>query len=218
MQILIADDHQLTVEGYKSILLFSEQIEDNSIFIVAYSCEEAFLKIKENKSNAIFFDLAIIDYSMPSYEEENIFNGVDVCEYLQNAMPNCKTIILTGIMESLPLFEMVKNLKPDAVATKSDVNGEILLKIVQDIFMGEKYRSEFVKKQIELIWESKTFVNELNRKILYYLSIGYKIKEIAIKLSISEIAVKKRISKIKKALTLKEDENILKEAKQRGFI
>ena len=57
-----------------------------------------------------------------------------------------------------------------------------------------------------------------NRLILQFLSLGYKMTEIANKLSVSEITIKKRISKIRKSFNLKEDENILKEAKSRDYI
>ena len=60
--------------------------------------------------------------------------------------------------------------------------------------------------------------NELNRKILQYLAKGYKLKEIAQELDVSEITIKKRISKIRESLNLNEDDNILKEAKFRGYL
>ena len=64
----------------------------------------------------------------------------------------------------------------------------------------------------------QTFVNELNRKILQYLAKGYKLKEIAQELDVSEITIKKHISKIRESLNLNEDDNILKEAKSRGYL
>lgn len=218
MNILIADDHQLTVEGYKMILSFSEQFEDKINFIEAKSCKEAFFKINENTSNKIFFDLAIIDYSMPTFPEENIYNGADICLLLQKKMPKCKTLILTASMENIALFEMVHNINPDGVATKSDVNGDIFLEIIKLLFLGKKYRSNYVQERIEEVWQTQAFVNELNRKILYFLSKGYKLKEISSELSISEIAVKKRISKIKQSLNLNESDNLLKVAKTLGYI
>lgn len=218
MNVLIADDHQLTIDAYKTILSFSLQLGDNINFIEANSCEEAYLKINQCLDNNLRIDLAILDYSMPIYSEKNILNGADVCIYLQKQMPNCINMILTSIMENIILFEIILNVKPHGIVTKSDIDGNKFLEIIEILLSGKKYRSGFVSMQIEEIWENKAFVNELNRKILQYLAKGYKLKEIAQELDVSEITIKKHISKIRESLNLNEDDNILKEAKSRGYL
>ena len=218
MNILIADDHQLTIDAYKTILPFSLQLGDNINFIEANSCQEAYLKINQCIENNVKIDLAILDYSMPVYSEKNILNGADVCIYLQKQMPNCINMILTSIMENIILFEIILNVKPHGIVTKSDIDGNKFLEIIEILLSGKKYRSDFVSMQIEEIWENKAFVNELNRKILQYLAKGYKLKEIAQELDVSEITIKKRISKIRESLNLNEDDNVLKEAITRGYI
>lgn len=218
MNVLIADDHQLTIDAYKTILPFSLQLGDNINFIEANSCEEAYLKINQCLDNNLRIDIAILDYSMPIYSEKNILNGADVCIYLQKQMPNCINMILTSIMENIILFEIILNVKPHGIVTKSDIDGNKFLEIIEILLSGKKYRSGFVSMQIEEIWENKAFVNELNRKILQYLAKGYKLKEIAQELDVSEITIKKHISKIRESLNLNEDDNILKEAKSRGYL
>jgi len=207
----------MTIEGYKMILSFSSVGEDVN-FIEANSCEEAYLKINRAKEINTNIDIAIIDYSMPIYKQENILNGSDVCKYLKKNFPNCKTIILTSILENFTLFDIVQNVSPDGIATKMDVSGDVFLEIIENVLSGNKYRSVFVVEQLEEIWENEVFINEKNRLILQFLSLGYKITEIADELSVSEITIKKRISKIRQSFNLKEDENILKEAKSRGYI
>ena len=218
MNVLIADDHQLTIDAYKTILPFSLQLGDNINFIEANSCQEAYLKINQCLDNNLRIDLAILDYSMPIYSEKNILNGADVCIYLQKQMPSCINMILTSIMGNIILFEIILNVKPHGIVTKSDIDGNKFLEIIEILLSGKKYRSGFVSMQIEEIWENKAFVNELNRKILQYLAKGYKLKEIAQELDVSEITIKKRISKIRESLNLNEDDNIFKEAKSRGYL
>ena len=218
MNVLIADDHQLTIDAYKTILSFSLQLGYNINFIEANSCEEAYLKINQCLDNNLRIDLAILDYSMPIYSEKNILNGADVCIYLQKQMPSCINMILTSIMGNIILFEIILNVKPHGIVTKSDIDGNKFLEIIEIVLSGKKYRSDFVSMQIEEIWENKAFVNELNRKILQYLAKGYKLKEIAQELDVSEITIKKHISKIRESLNLNEDDNILKEAKFRGYL
>lgn len=218
MNVLIADDHQITIDAYKTILSFSPQLKDDINFIEANSCEEAYLKINWCLENNLKIDLAILDYSMPIYSEKNILNGADVCIYLQKQMPNCINMILTSIMENIILFEIILNVKPHGIVTKSDIDGNKFLEIIEILLSGKKYRSDFVSMQIEEIWENKAFVNDLNRKILQYLAKGFKLKEIAQELDVSEITIKKHISKIRESLNLNEEDNILKEAKSRGYL
>jgi DNA-binding NarL/FixJ family response regulator len=155
---------------------------------------------------------------MPVYREKDILNGADVCKYLKNFYPNCKTVILTSIIENVFLFDIVQNVSPDGIATKSDVSGNVFLNIIKIVLKGGKFRSPFVVKQLDEIWDNEVFIKEKNRLILQYLSKGFKISEIANELSVSEITIKKRISKIRQSFELKEDGNILKEAKSRGYI
>lgn len=208
----------MTIEGYKMILSFSSILGDNINYIEANSCEEAYLKINNALKLNTKIDLAIIDYSMPIYRQENIFNGADVCKYLKKIFPNCKIIILTASIDNITLFDIVQNVSPDGIATKMDVSGVVFLEIIETVLLGKKFRSGYVVEQLEEIWGSEVFINEKNRLILQYLSLGFKINEIASELSVSEITIKKRISKIRQSFSLNEDESILKEAKFRGYI
>lgn len=218
MTIFIAEDHQLMIDAYKSILPFSDVLEENIVYIEAKSCEVAYTQITEATQQNVKIDLAILDYSMPPFKEKNIANGGDICQYLQEQQPDCKTLIVTSIIENIKLFEVLLNVKPDAIVTKPDIDGDKLLEIIALVLAGEKYKSDFVNQQINEIWESETFVSDLNRRILNFLALGYKLKQIAEELSVSEITIKKRISKIKQSLDLKDDTTILKEAKLRGYI
>ena len=151
MNILIADDHQLTIDGYKLILSFSSHLGNKLNFIEANSCEEAYLKINNANEINTNIDLAIIDYSIPIYRQENIFNGADVCKYLNKIYPDCKTIILTSSIENITLFNIVQNVSPNGIATKMDVNGDIFIEIIEAVLLRNKFRSSYVVEQLEEI-------------------------------------------------------------------
>lgn len=217
MNILIVEDHYPVIEAYK--MFFSEsKFGATSNYIIGKSCEDAYNKIQKSLSENILFDIAIIDYSLPSFPKQNLFSGSDIVLHIQKVMPNCKTMMLTAIMENLTLFEITQNIKPDALATKSDIDSNNFLNIIETIVSGKKFRSDYVIERVEEIWQNKAFINDQNRKLLHYLSKGYLLKEIAIELSVSEITIKKRVSKIKLHLGINDNANILREAKKRGFI
>ena len=218
MNLLLADDHKLIIHSYKTIISSSEELSEIFNIIEAHSCREAYEMIKAVESCNETIDIAIIDYSMPVFQEENLSNGVDVCKLLKDKFPNCKTIILTSIIENLKLFDMVQTVNPDGIAIKIDIDNKSFTELISIVLKGEKFRSKNVIKQLEGVWENRALVNEQNRIILEYLSNGYKIKEIATELAVSEITIKKRVSKIKQSFNLNEDENILKEVKSRGYL
>ncbi len=218
MNILLADDHQNMMDSLKGIIPFAFENNKKINFTESQNCESAVLEIKKMTEENASFDLAIIDYSMPADPENQIYNGGDICLFLQEKMPSCKTLIFTAHLEDFVLFEIDQNVKPDAIAIKSDVQGEDIITIVNQLVKGETYRSPYVLEKTKKMWLEEIFTHEINRKIVTLMSEGYRIKEIAAELHLSEVAIQKRVSKIKKALNITDDTTILREIKKRGYV
>ena len=219
MNILIVDDHTGYIESLKSIVSYAFEDVKNLEITKSLNCENAIQTIKHRVAINKTFDLAIIDYIMPPYNEEGINIGGDLCTYLKKVMPSCKTLINTGILEDFTLFEIDQKIKPDVLTLKSDLSVEDYIKVIQEVVQGKKFKSPYVTERINEIWKHKTFTQEQNRKIVELLALGYKIKEIANALSLSEVAIQKRIVKIKETLEIKDcNTSILREAKRRGYV
>lgn len=218
MNILLADDHQNMMDSLKGILPFAFENHKEITFTESLNCESAVLEIKKKAEENASFDLAIIDYSMPASVENEIYNGGDICLFLSNLMPNCKTLIFTAHLEDFILFEIDQKVKPDGIALKSDVQGEDIISIVNKLINGETFRSSYVLEKTNKVWLEEIFTQETNRKIVMLMGEGYRIKEIAMELHLSEVAIQKRVSKIKKALNISDDTTILREVKKRGYV
>lgn len=154
---------------------------------------------------------------MPSFNERKIYNGIDVCNYLKQKMPSCKTLINTGIIKHLTLFEMTQNLNIEGIAIKSDMKHHEYFEVIQKIWEGEMYRSKSVHEKVEEIWQIESLKDKTNRAIINKMVNGYKIKDIAIQLHLTEAAINKRISQIKSSLNIKE-KTIVQEIKHRGYL
>lgn len=74
MNVLIVDDHLMTIEGF--IALLEKDIPEFTSF-KALDCEEAYHLITSISS----LDLAIIDYQLPVFEEKGIYSGIDILCY-----------------------------------------------------------------------------------------------------------------------------------------
>lgn len=218
MRVLITDDHQSIIDFFKNTLPITFKNEEEINFIESLNCTDAILAIKKQAEANEPFDLAILDYSMPGNPEYEIFNGGDLCLFLREKMPLCKSFFFTAHLEDFTVIDLDQRVKPDAIVIKSDVSGSELMNAIKEVVKGNKYKSTSVLQKTHKMWEEEIFTKETNRKIVALISNGYKIKEIAEALSLSEVAIQKRIAKIKKGLNITDDTSILREIKRRGYL
>lgn len=214
MNILIVDDHPMTVSGYIESLSAATLINQPLMFCKAYNCEEAFQKSCE----AISLELAIIDYGLPAYETENLYSGSDVAMMVRQKHPDCKIVIITAHTEILLVYGILKSVQPDGLLLKNEITPENLPLIVHQILDGNPFQSRGVRNIVKEIWKKDLLVDDINRQILIYLSKGYKIKKVEKVLSLSISAIQRRISMMKDAFDVKEDSSLVEEAFLNGFL
>ena len=217
MNILIADDHPFIVDTF--IVAFEKELPMESLdFYKCYSCKEIFDTTENELAQNKTFDLVLLDFSMPSYPDKKFFSGGDAAIYIKRAMPNCKIIIMTSSMHSITVFDVIQNINPDAFFYKSDYVSNDFQQILKTISDGKKYRSIGINKKYQKELDDKIWADSCNRKILHFIALGFKIKEICEELHLSEAAINKRIHKMKKFMGVKEVSGLLKEAKKRNYV
>lgn len=214
MNVLVVDDHPMTVSGYIESLSLKGLFPQSPLFSKAYSCEEAFSRL----ASPILFDLAIVDYGLPSYEAENIYSGIDLARLIQQHHPDCKIIMITAHTEVLKVYDIFKKIQPEGLMVKNDITPENLPQTVLEIMEGNSHQSPTVKNIIKEIWKKDLMVDDTNRQILLYLSKGYKLKKIEQTLMLSLSAVQRRIAQMKGAFDVKEDTSLVEEAILQGFL
>jgi two-component system, NarL family, response regulator NreC len=217
LNILIVDDHPTMIEGYKSILSAKYNLQDEINITTAYNCETAYRCITAASKN---FDIAIVDMILPHYELENLFSGEEVALLIQNVQPNCKIILSTSHTETFVLYNLIKNINPHGVLVKSDYTSEEFLVALNDIIAGESYYSLTARQSIKEIHLEDNYLDSYNRRIVSLLAKGIKTKNLPQHLNISMSAIDKRKAHIKEVFDIVKgtDEDIIREAKNRGFI
>ena len=100
MNILIVDDHPMTVNGYQESLSQSATFCSQVSFYKAYNCEDAYNKL-QNTNN---FELAVIDFGLPPFPDQQIANGCDLAKVIKLKHPQCKIIIITAHSEVLIVY------------------------------------------------------------------------------------------------------------------
>ena len=218
MNIFLVDDHPMTVEGYHNVLSGATVGLSQPVFTKAHNCEEAYSILSKTINPKDFFDMAIVDKSLPSYEEKSILSGSDLALSIREKMPNCKIIMITAHTEVIIVYDIVKKVRPEGLIIKNDITPEKLQQAVIEVMQGNQYQSPTVKSCVNEIWKKELMIEDCNRQILLYLSKGFKIKDLEEIVHLTSSAIQKRVLRMKKAFDVTDDSCLVKEAIKQGFI
>jgi DNA-binding NarL/FixJ family response regulator len=217
VNVLIVDDHQLMISGYKSVLSFNTNFQITTT--EAYDCKSAY-EIITNPANSSAFELVFLDYSLPPYPEQKIQSGEDLAVLIRKFMPNTKIIMLTAHFDAIKLYNIVKRAQPNGLLVKSDFQPPQLIEVFNTVMQGNLFYSPLVHERIKERLLSHGLLDSVDRQIITFISEGLQIKSIANVLNVSEDTIKKRKSKIKDLLGIEKgnDEDILKECRLLGLL
>lgn len=218
MNILIVDDHPLTVEGYHFSISKHPFFQNNTLFSKAYDCESAFHLINKSLERQLPFDLAVIDFGLPAYEKMNLKDGAALAHYIMESLPNCKIAIITAHTEVIIIYDIIKNTRPHALVVKNDITPDNLPLLLIDILNDIPFQSETVKKCNQEIWKKELMLDDNNRLILLHLSKGNKLNDLHLLIPLAPATLKKRINKMKEAFNVSDTNCLIQEAFKQGFV
>ena len=218
--LLIVDDHPLTCTGYKLLLENKSQENGSKTYKTdtAFNFKEAVNKTL--KKNTIPYDIVILDIQMPAYEEEKIFSGEDLGLRLKKQNPKIKLMVITNLSNNHKLYNIFKNLNPEAILIKSDIDEHIFIKAIENVINNKTFYSFKFNDLIRKQFTTNYTLDTVDREILYFLSIGIKTKDLPNKvyLSISGIEKRKRILRAYFNIDATSDLELLIAAKEKGFL
>lgn len=214
MNILIIDDHPMTVDGYQKAV---EKVFKECIITTAYDCKEAYMSIV-NRKGINDFDLVIIDKGLPEYPEQKLHSGIDVALLLRTTSPNSKIVMITAHTEYLIIYDIHKKIMPEGLITKAELTPINLGEILQKVVSGINFVSPIVKACINKIWQKDLMVDDYNRQILFYMSKGYKLKELEEVVFLATSTIQRRVIQMKQAFDVQDDSSLVKVAISQGYI
>jgi two-component system, NarL family, response regulator NreC len=217
IKILMVDDHPSMIEGYKIILSYNP-FGYEVITTAVYSCEKAYDLVGGKRPQS--FNVFFLDYSLPPYEEKEIMNGEDLALLIKKKYPKAKIIILTSHAEAILLYNVIKNVKPNGLLVKSDFTADELLVAFDTVVKGGQYYSHTVKKIMNDVATRPLYLDTINRKIVLLIAQGINTNSIPNHMDISISAVEKRKVFIKEYFGIKKgnDEDIIRVAREKGFV
>ncbi|MFV8375126.1 response regulator [Flavobacterium sp. LB1P71] len=220
LNILIVDDHPMTVDSYSNLLSDNQFQENIPNFIKSYNCQDAYNQIFFHLKQNTNIDLALLDISLPPCKELNIENGVNLASLLRKNFKNCKIILLTMHSEPLTVDKIIKEIDPEGFVSKSDINFELFPIICKKIMAGEIFRSPTILESQRELFKKNINWDKHDSQILILISQGVKTVNLPDYIPLSMSAIEKRKANIKEQLLMGKgsDRDLIDKAKKLGLL
>lgn len=208
-KVILADDHQLFIEGVKTVL---EEIP--SLEILATVNNGADLLEKMQTENP---DLVVLDLNMPKVD------GLKCIQEIKKIKPVTKLLVLTNYSQP-ELMAEVKQLRADGFMVKNSSASE-LKEAVKKILAGEKLFEEVQKTPV--LDEGSYFFDDFLKKfkltrrevdIIKLVCRELSSKQIAAELNLSEFTVSTHRKNIQRKLNIKNVAGLVAFAKEHQLV
>ncbi len=221
--VLIVEDHPLIIYGYKKSLeqLASENECDFNIE-EAQNSDDALAIINKYTGGKTSLDMAFLDIRIPPSRNGLILSGEDLGIKIKELLPETKIIISTTFSNPYRIHNIMVNIDPMALLIKSDLTPDELFKVIPNVIDNIPYYTKTVLQILRKTASSNIILNDIDRRLLYELSIGTMTKDLPeiLNLSLGGIERRKRQLRIKFNIegTRNNDKELLLVAKKIGFI
>lgn len=217
MKVLIVDDHPLIVDAYTSALTEVQHTE-NIQFItkVANSCDEAL----ELLNTAAPFDLVFLDIRLPASSDGKFLSGEDIGIYIKKHFQETKIVLSTTLNDNHRIHSLLKSLNPDCFLVKNDITPKDLIASISNTINHPPYYSKTVLKYLRQEMSNDLLLDEIDRRMLYELSKGAKMKDLPEVLPLSIAGIERRKRQLKQIFNVdsNSDLELLEQARKKGFI
>jgi DNA-binding NarL/FixJ family response regulator len=218
---LIIDDHPLIVEANKTALKHVSSNNENLNFTItiANDCDSA-INVIDNYPKNEKLDLVFLDIRLDPSKDSSILSGEDIGLIIKKKFEEVKIIVITTFNDNTRLNSILKNVDPDGLMVKNDLTPKNLIRAIEAVINNDTYYCKTTSKLIRSLIKNDVTLDEVDRKILYELSIGTKMNELPnmLPLSLGGIEFRKRRLLDVFNVTSREDRQLIQIAREKGFI
>jgi len=207
VKLIIAEDHQLLIEGLISIL---SEVEGLTLLEPVNDGKQLLNSLRSN-----YADIVLLDLNMPNMD------GIKTLEVLKRDFGNIKVIILTNYNQP-QLVDKIKKLGADGYILKSSAS-TVLKEAISKVALGGSYFEQSLDSGID---NNHYFIDDFMKKfqltrreveIIRMIEKELTSKEIGDNLFISEFTVGTHRKNIMRKLDVKNIAGLMKIAQQFGI-
>jgi DNA-binding NarL/FixJ family response regulator len=208
-KIILADDHQLFIEGVRSVI---EEIKDVEIITTVNNGAELMEAFHTQHP-----DLVMLDLNMPKLD------GLKCLKEIKSERPDTKVLVLTNYSQP-ELVNEVRQLKADGFLIKNSTASE-LKESVTKIIAGEKVFAQ--SQNSAVLDEGSYFFDDFLKKfkltrrevdIIRLVCREFSSKQIAATLHLSEFTVNTHRKNIQRKLNVKNVAGLVSFAKEHHLV
>ncbi|MGB5821593.1 MAG: histidine kinase [Saonia sp.] len=219
LRILAVDDHEMTTIGYKYILEDAD-FKDFKIHVdTAKSFALGKEKIEES-AKSFKYDIILLDIQLSNSNDTPPDSGEDLGILARKVVPESKIVFMSSFSDNYRINSILKTVDPEGYMVKSEIDQKSLEAMVKTVTTNPPYYTQKALSAIRKKMSNDMSLDDNDKKLLYYLSIGTKTKDMVnhISLSLAGIENRKRHLKTLFGIDKQNDQALIREAKERGFI
>ncbi|MBN2728308.1 MAG: response regulator transcription factor [Bacteroidales bacterium] len=214
VQILIVDDHQIMIDGIRSML------EGNTSITIAGEANNGLQALEFLSNHPV--DVVLMDVEMP------VMNGIDASVKIKDLYPQTKILALTTYDEKSIINAML-DVGVNGYILKN-INRAVLVNAIETVATGKTYlgsdvkiamvRNKSIEAKVNTITEElpKENLSDREMEVLKAIVNGLSNKEIANTLFISPKTVETHRNNIMKKLEVHNTASLVKVAIKSGLI
>lgn len=209
IRVLIADDHEIVLDGYISILTQSKNFE---VVAKASNGKEVLQHLQSNKA-----DVVLLDLNMPQMD------GIETTIKVKELFPQVKIIILTMYDDAAHIKKLI-DLGVNGYLLKN-TDKSTLIRAIETVFEGKSFFDSEItktivngfKQKIQLEHEEVT-LSERELEIIALIASGKQTNEISEALFLSPHTVKTHRKNINLKLGIHNPAELILFAKSKNLI
>lgn len=219
IRILAVDDHEMTTMGYKFILEDTEFEGFRIKMDTDKTFEGAQQKIRESM-NLFPYDIILLDIQLSQQADGPAKTGEELGIFARKVSPASKIVFMSSFSDNYRINSIMQSVDPEGYMVKSEIDQQSLQAMVRTVMTTPPYYTQKALAAIRRKMASDISLDEIDKKILYYLSVGTKTKDMTqyISLSLPTIENRKRQLKSLFGVDKQNDQALITESRKRGFI
>lgn len=219
LNILAVDDHEMTMIGYKYILEGTE-FQDYKIHLETANTFELGKDKIEASAKSFAYDIILLDVQLTTFGEGAPHTGEELGILARKIVPQSKIVFMSSFSDNYRINSILKSVNPEGYMVKTEIDDKSLEAMINTVMTSPPFYTQKALVAIRKKMSNDITLDENDKKILYHLSIGTKTKNMIdhISLSLPGIENRKRQLKVIFGVEKQNDQALITEARNRGFI